>query len=314
MSRLRLAALLIARHGRGAGRAPPHRGDLGPQRQLRLDRVRGGGVRCRFGNHRPPPRSRHQHGRHDRGPARQPETHGGRARGHVGRLPRHRQRPGTAAGIPFLVTPGNHDASAYRGFEAERAAYAAAWDGRRPELTLIDGADWPFRVAAAADGVLLIGLDATRSGPLMPADMDWLTALLDAEPGATGPSSSSGTCRSCPISQGREEDVLADPALFDLARRRAWTSGFPAITTPSTAARPAASSSWHSRARQWAAQADRRSGRARGPSPGSRSKRTARSGRRFSCPGVLRASGRGQPAAGARGRPFRLTRADDPRD
>jgi hypothetical protein len=133
-----------------------------------------------------------------------------------------------AAGIPFLVTPGNHDASAYPGYEAERAAYAAAWDGRRPEMILIDGADWPFRVAAAADGVLLIGLDATRTGPLMPADMDWLTALLDTEAGRYRTAILFGHLPLMPVSQGREEDVLADPALFDLARRAGvdlWLSG-----------------------------------------------------------------------------------------
>lgn len=133
-----------------------------------------------------------------------------------------------AAGIPFLVTPGNHDASAYPGFEAERAAFADAWNGRRPEMTLIDGADWPFRVAVAADGVLLIGLDATRAGPLMPADMDWLTALLDAEAGRYRTVILFGHLPLMPVSQGREEDVLADPALFDLARRAGvdlWLSG-----------------------------------------------------------------------------------------
>jgi 3',5'-cyclic AMP phosphodiesterase CpdA len=133
-----------------------------------------------------------------------------------------------AAGIPFLVTAGNHDASAYPGFEAERAAYAAAWDDRRPGMTLIDDTDWPFRVAAEQDGVLLIGLDATRSGPLASGDMHWLTALLESEAGRHRNVILFGHLPLMPISQGREKDVLADSALFDLARGAGvdlWLSG-----------------------------------------------------------------------------------------
>jgi predicted phosphodiesterase len=134
----------------------------------------------------------------------------------------------TEAGIPFLVTPGNHDASAYPGFEAERAAHASAWDERRPRMALIDGADWPFRVAAEQEGVLLVGLDATLAGPLAPGDMDWLTGLLDTEAGRYRAIILFGHLPLMPISQGREEDVLADPALFDLARHAGvdlWLSG-----------------------------------------------------------------------------------------
>lgn len=42
--------------------------------------------------------------------------------------------PLEAAGIPFAVTPGNHDASAYRGFERERKIYAEEWAPRKPDV------------------------------------------------------------------------------------------------------------------------------------------------------------------------------------
>ncbi len=136
--------------------------------------------------------------------------------------------PLAQAGLPLLVTPGNHDASAYPGFEAERKAFAAAWFGRVPDLTAIDIKDWPFRSAVSLRGVLLIGVDATRSGPLAEADMDWLRRILADE----GPRHDSvvlyGHLPLMPISQGREGDVLADPALFDLAKAAGvdlWLSG-----------------------------------------------------------------------------------------
>ena len=42
--------------------------------------------------------------------------------------------PLKAAGIPLLVTPGNHDASAYPGFELERKVFDTTWTKRAPEI------------------------------------------------------------------------------------------------------------------------------------------------------------------------------------
>lgn len=136
--------------------------------------------------------------------------------------------PLAQAGLPLLVTPGNHDASAYPGFEAERTAYAAAWADRVPDLTLIDAADWPFRVAVSLRGVLLIGMDATKSGPLARRHMDWLSRILDNEADTHRTIVLFGHLPLMPITQGREDDVLADPALFDLAQTAGvdlWLSG-----------------------------------------------------------------------------------------
>lgn len=136
--------------------------------------------------------------------------------------------PVAGAGLPFLVTPGNHDASAYPGFEAERAAFAAAFANRKPELTLVDADGWPFRIAASVRGVLLVGIDATTSGPLAKNDMDWLGRILvDHAPGHQTVILF-GHLPLMPISQGRENDVLGDPALFALAKAAGvdlWLSG-----------------------------------------------------------------------------------------
>ena len=47
----------------------------------------------------------------------------------------HVSEPLQAAGIPLAVTPGNHDASAYSGFERERTLHAGTWNGHRPDLS-----------------------------------------------------------------------------------------------------------------------------------------------------------------------------------
>ena len=52
--------------------------------------------------------------------------------------------PFAAAGIPVAVTPGNHDASAYEQFVAERAIYAQEWRERKPDVTFVADEDYPF--------------------------------------------------------------------------------------------------------------------------------------------------------------------------
>ena len=52
--------------------------------------------------------------------------------------------PLAQAGIPLAVTPGNHDASAYGGFEGERKIFGEEWRARKPDLRFLDGADYPF--------------------------------------------------------------------------------------------------------------------------------------------------------------------------
>lgn len=132
------------------------------------------------------------------------------------------------AGLPLLVTPGNHDASAYPGYEVERDASAAAWAGRAPGITALDTADWPFRGAWSLQGVLLVGIDATRAGPLPESDLDWLRSMLTRE----GPKHRTvilfGHVPLMPFTQGRETEILDDPALFALAQETGvdlWLSG-----------------------------------------------------------------------------------------
>jgi hypothetical protein len=136
--------------------------------------------------------------------------------------------PLTQAGIPFLVTPGNHDASAYPGFEAERKAFAEAWADRKPDVTMLDDANWPFRMAASVGGVLFVGMDATRSGPMANDDMTWLGGILASKVKDHRRVVLFGHLPLMPITEGRQSNVIADPALFDLARSagvNVWLSG-----------------------------------------------------------------------------------------
>jgi 3',5'-cyclic AMP phosphodiesterase CpdA len=70
------------------------------------------------------------------------------------------------AGIPLAVTPGNHDASAYGGFEEERKVFAEEWRANKPALDYIDDENYPFFYAFRLHGTTFVSLDATVLGPL----------------------------------------------------------------------------------------------------------------------------------------------------
>ncbi len=118
------------------------------------------------------------------------------------------------AGLPFAVTPGNHDASGYSGYAAERDAYADAWEGRRldpfSQIRIVDDQGWPFRYAFLWGDVLLVGLDDTIVGDLGAEQVAWLDQILDT------PASARivfGHVPLYPFAQGRESEALFDADL-----------------------------------------------------------------------------------------------------
>lgn len=142
--------------------------------------------------------------------------------------------PLARAGIPLLTVPGNHDASAYPPFAAERAAYADALTRFRPDLPFLDDSAYPFRWAARLGSVTIIGLDLTLPGPLDPEQARWLAALLASAQSGTKAGLGSrpvivlGHLPLEPITQGRESEVIGDPAFHALLRAgrvRAYLSG-----------------------------------------------------------------------------------------
>lgn len=122
------------------------------------------------------------------------------------------------AGIPFLVTPGNHDASGYSGFAAERRAYKATWSPRKPALDFIDDAGYPFQYAASFDGVLLVSLDVTTTGPLAVAQKDWLRGVLGMEKDRHRATVLFSHLPIWPVARGRETEITADPDLVQILR------------------------------------------------------------------------------------------------
>lgn len=93
-----------------------------------------------------------------------------------------------AAGIPYLATMGNHDASSLRdvsggfAFAREREAAAAYWnrDEHRAGLVVVDADGPPFTLAIRLGPLFVASIDA--SGPVVDAEQRaWLAAALASE-------------------------------------------------------------------------------------------------------------------------------------
>lgn len=124
--------------------------------------------------------------------------------------------PLAAAGIPMLVTPGNHDASAYSGFEDERRTFDKQWTEHSPDVEILDGERYPFRYAVSHGGVLFISLDVTTVGALPAEEMDWLTQILREEQPRHKATVLFSHLPLWPFTEGRETEVIGDPALVRL--------------------------------------------------------------------------------------------------
>jgi len=122
------------------------------------------------------------------------------------------------AGLPFAVTPGNHDASSGNRFQVERQVYRQQWLPRRPALQFVDADSYPFRYAFALRDVLFISLDATRVGHLSGADKDWLRLLLVREGPRFRHRVVFGHLPLWPFTEGRETEILGDTELEAILR------------------------------------------------------------------------------------------------
>ena len=115
------------------------------------------------------------------------------------------------AGIPLLITPGNHDASAYPGFEVDRKQYLRQWQQRRPQLELEAGSEWPWFYGARIGDVLVVSIDGTRAGPLSAPAIKRLETMLQ------GRQATSTVLLAhlplWPLAQQRQRDIIDDPSL-----------------------------------------------------------------------------------------------------
>lgn len=119
------------------------------------------------------------------------------------------------AGIPFAVTPGNHDASGYSSFAGERAIFVEQWNSRKPAVDFVDDQFYPLRYAFKMKGVLFVSLDDTTVGPLSSAQRQWLRDILAQNRDARA-KVVFGHIPLYPVTQGRETEILDDTALEDL--------------------------------------------------------------------------------------------------
>ena len=127
--------------------------------------------------------------------------------------------PIRSARIPFAVTPGNHDASAYPAFAEEREIYRAQWKSRKSGLRFLDAERYPFDYAFELGDVMFVSLDVTRVGALAPAQHEWLNAALEKYGSDFRYRVVFSHLPVYPFTRGRETEVSADHALERLLQR-----------------------------------------------------------------------------------------------
>lgn len=89
--------------------------------------------------------------------------------------------PLTQANIPMLVSPGNHDASAWKGFEIERKIYKDEWVtyfndylNKNNVVKFHSMENYPFYYSFSIKNVFFMAVDATTQLELSSAQKNWL--------------------------------------------------------------------------------------------------------------------------------------------
>ncbi|MBT7670478.1 MAG: phosphoesterase, partial [Bdellovibrionales bacterium] len=84
--------------------------------------------------------------------------------------------PITESGIPFLPSPGNHDAY----YQQEQKIYQEQWEPRRPVIDFVDATHYPFYYSFMKGGVFFVSLDDARYSSLKNhgVQIDWLKQQL----------------------------------------------------------------------------------------------------------------------------------------
>lgn len=124
--------------------------------------------------------------------------------------------PLTAAGIPLLVTPGNHDGSAFQDFVTEQQKFAKQWSRHRPALEMLPGSQWPRRYGVMVEGVLYIAFDGTRPGNLPEQELEFVTTILKRWAKTATKTVVFSHLPMWPLATGREKEIIDDPALLQL--------------------------------------------------------------------------------------------------
>jgi len=123
------------------------------------------------------------------------------------------------AGIPLVVTPGNHDGSGFPAYALEREQFEAQWRARVPELDILPGSEWPRRYAAQMGTLLLVTFDGTRPGPLPVEERAFVERMLQRFGKAAGATIVFSHLPMWPLTKGREHEIIDDPELLALLHR-----------------------------------------------------------------------------------------------
>ncbi len=120
--------------------------------------------------------------------------------------------------LEFIFAPGNHDASTYPGHEAERAAYARAFEKRQPRAPLLMGSQFPFYYGVKIRDILVIALDITR--PIKDSDpqLDWLETTLETQ-ASSRLNIVLGHLPLSPVSFSQFVEVAGSPRLLSILRK-----------------------------------------------------------------------------------------------
>lgn len=124
--------------------------------------------------------------------------------------------PLARSGIPLVVTPGNHDGSAFADFVLEQEYFEMQWRSRVPEIDLLAGSEWPRRYAARIGPVLLLAFDGTRPGKLPEKELLFIGKMLERYGNGAEMTMVFSHLPMWPIASGREHEILDDPELLDL--------------------------------------------------------------------------------------------------
>ena len=122
--------------------------------------------------------------------------------------------PLAQAGIPFAVTPGNHDGSQQPKYWEERIEFALQWQMHRPRLRFVDDRYYPFHYAFEMGPALFISLDGTGVGDLDGAQIRWIERMLEQNDHEVVVMFSH--VPQYPVADGREDEVFGDERLAEL--------------------------------------------------------------------------------------------------
>lgn len=123
--------------------------------------------------------------------------------------------PLASANIPLAVTAGNHDGSAYPGFERDRQAFERHWRDRAPP-GLLPGSQWPWRYAIRHGGLLAVTFDGTLPGAVPDRERTWVRDMLAAHGGSAAWTVVWSHLPFWPLAQNREREILRDAGFLDL--------------------------------------------------------------------------------------------------